>query len=609
MSRIHALPGRTRRTALLCVGSLLATGAGTVALTQAHAAAAALACSVGYTTDDWGSGFTATVTLTNAGTTAMEGWTLTYENTGDQQVGSGWNGAWSQAGRTVTVKNLDGNRTIAAGASVTPGATFTYSGANAAPTSFAVNSTACTGGTSTTPPTTPPPDGKADNPFAGARLYVNPEWSAKAAAEPGGSKVAGTSTAVWLDRIAAIAGAGGGMGVRAHLDEALRQANGEPLAITFVIYDLPGRDCAALASNGELGPDDLPRYKSEFIDPIAAAFADPTYKDLRITTVVEIDSLPNLVTNAGGRPTATPACDTMKANGNYVNGVGYALSRLGPIPNVYNYIDAGHHGWLGWDDNFGASADLFAQAARAAGSRPEYVAGFISNTANYGALKEPYFAVEDSVNGTSVRQSRWVDWNRYVDELSFAQAFRARAVRAGFPADVGMLIDTSRNGWGGTARPTGAGPRTTVDTYVDGGRTDRRIHLGNWCNQKGAGLGERPQAAPEPGIDAYLWVKPPGESDGASTAIPNDEGKGFDRMCDPTYTGNVRNGYNLSGALPNSPLSGHWFSAQFQELLKNAHPALQTHGPLADSSSARAMSAVDVGGARAVRPVLRGAEG
>jgi cellulose 1,4-beta-cellobiosidase len=420
----------------------------------------------------------------------------------------------------------------------------------------------------------PPTGDKADNPFAGAKLYVNPEWSAKAAAEPGGSRIANTSTSVWLDRIAAIEGVNGGMGLRDHLDEALVQSGGDPLAINVVVYDLPGRDCAALASNGELGPEELPRYKSEFIDPIASIVADPKYADLRITTVIEIDSLPNLITNAGSRPTATPQCDVMKANGNYVKGVGYALSKLGPIPNVYNYIDAGHHGWLGWDDNFGPSAELFAEAAKAEGSKLEYVHGFITNTANYGILDEPYYDIGDSVNGTSVRQSKWVDWNRYVDELSYAQAFRGRLVQAGFASDIGMLIDTSRNGWGGADRPTGPGPQTNVDTYVNGGKLDRRIHLGNWCNQAGAGIGERPQAAPEPGIDAYLWVKPPGESDGSSKEIPNDEGKGFDRMCDPTYTGNARNGNNMSGALGDAPVAGHWFSAQFQELMKNAHPAL-----------------------------------
>jgi cellulose 1,4-beta-cellobiosidase len=415
---------------------------------------------------------------------------------------------------------------------------------------------------------------REDNPYAGARVYVNPEWSAKAEAEPGGSRIANQPTGVWLDRRAAIEGVNGGMGVRDHLDEAVSQSGGQPLVIQFVVYNLPGRDCSALASNGELGPNDLPIYKSEFIDPIAEIMADPAYANLRIVTIVEIDSLPNLVTNTSGRPTAIPACDEMKQNGNYVKGIGYALAKLGAIPNVYNYIDAAHHGWIGWDDNFGASADLFAEAARAEGSTVNNVHGFIVNTANYTATREPHFTINDTVNGTSVRQSKWVDWNRYVDALSFAQAFRPRLVQAGFPSDIGMLIDTSRNGWGGSARPSGPGPQTSVDEYVNGGRLDRRIHLGNWCNQAGAGLGERPTAAPEPGIDAFVWIKPPGESDGASREIPNDEGKGFDRMCDPTYEGNLLNGNNMSGALPDSPLSGHWFSAQFQELMRNAHPPL-----------------------------------
>ncbi|MFD5560030.1 glycoside hydrolase family 6 protein [Kitasatospora griseola] len=419
---------------------------------------------------------------------------------------------------------------------------------------------------------------RVDNPFAGAGVYVNPEWSANAAAEPGGSAVANQPTFVWLDRIAAINGVNGGMGLRDHLNKAVQQAAGKPFVFQVVVYDLPGRDCAALASNGELGPTDLPRYKSEFIDPIASILADPAYANLRIVTTIELDSLPNLVTNAGGTATATPACDTMKANGNYINGVGYALAKLGAISNVYNYVDAGHHGWLGWDSNLQPTIDTIKQAATASGSTLGNVQGFVVNTANYGALHEPNFTVGDSVNGTTVRQSKWVDWNNYVDEASFAKAWRAKAVASGFNANVGMLIDTSRNGWGGANRPAGPGPKTSVDAYVDGGRIDRRFQTGNWCNQSGAGLGERPKAAPEDGIAAYVWVKPPGESDGASSAVSNDEGKGFDRMCDPTYTGNPRNNNNMSGALPNAPLAGHWFSAQFQELMRNAYPALGSSG-------------------------------
>ena len=200
--------------------------------------------------------------------------------------------------------------------------------------------------------------------------------------------------------------------------------------------------------------------------------------------------------------------------------------------------------------------------------------GFITNTANYSALTEPFFTINSTVNGTTVRQSKWVDWNFYIDELTYAQAFRNQLIADGFPSTIGMIIDTSRNGWGGSARPTATSTSTDLNTFVDQSRVDRRIHAGNWCNQSGAGLGERPRANPAPGIDAYVWIKPPGESDGSSTAIANTEGKGFDRMCDPTYTGNARNGNNMTGALPNAPISGAWFSAQFQQLMQNAFPAL-----------------------------------
>ncbi|MFB7650714.1 MULTISPECIES: glycoside hydrolase family 6 protein [unclassified Streptomyces] len=567
------------RTAMLAALTLVAGASGTaLAAHSASAGAAAAACTVDYKVqNDWGSGFTAAVTVTNNGA-ATSNWSLGWTYAGSQKVTGGWNAKVSQSGAAVTAANESYNGTLATGGSASFGFQATYSGANAVPATFTLNGVTCNadgGPTDPTDPTDPPETGdRVDNPYDGAEVYVNPEWSAKAAAEPGGSRIANQPTGVWLDRIAAINGVNGGMGLRDHLDEALTQKGSGELAVQLVIYNLPGRDCAALASNGELGPTEIDKYKTQYIDPIAEILADPKYAGLRIVTTVEIDSLPNLVTNVSGRPTATPNCDVMKANGNYQKGVGYALNKLGDIGNVYNYVDAGHHGWLGWDDNFGASADMFKTAATTEGATVADVHGFIVNTANYSALKEENFKIEDSVNGTSVRQSKWVDWNRYTDELSYAQAMRAKLVSIGFDQNLGMLIDTSRNGWGGTARPTGPGATTNVDTYVNGGRYDRRIHLGNWCNQSGAGLGERPQASPAAGIDAYVWMKPPGESDGASKEIPNDEGKGFDRMCDPTYEGNARNGNNPSGALPNAPVSGHWFSAQFQELMKNAYPPL-----------------------------------
>ncbi|MFL6124116.1 glycoside hydrolase family 6 protein [Actinophytocola sp.] len=551
----------------------------------ASPASAAPACRIDYSANNWGNnGFTANITVNNLGD-PITNWTLTFSFPGSQHVDSGWNATWTQAsGSTnVTATSASYNGALGTGASTQIGFNGSFTGTNTAPTSFSLNGTACTGQPPSDPgnptdPGTPPAGNRVDNPYVGATQYVNADWSALAAAEPGGSRVANQPTGVWMDRIAAINGTTGARGLAAHLDSAVQQdaANGSnALVFQVVIYDLPGRDCAALASNGELGPTDLDKYEHQYIDPIAAILARPAYANLRIVTVIEIDSLPNLITNVAPRETATPQCDTMKQNGNYVNGVGYALNKLGDVANVYNYIDAGHHGWIGWDDNLQPTIDIACQAARAQGATPADVWGFITNTANYSALKEPFFTANTVVGGKVLREvgGGWVDWNRYVDELGFAQDFRTKAASC-FGSSIGMLIDTSRNGWGGSARPTAASTSTDPVTFMNQSKVDRRIHLGNWCNQSGAGLGERPKAAPAAGIDAYVWIKPPGESDGSSSAIPNDEGKGFDRMCDPTYTGNPRNQNHMSGALPNAPLSGHWFSAQFQQLMANAFPPL-----------------------------------
>ncbi|MEV8124293.1 glycoside hydrolase family 48 protein [Streptomyces sp. NPDC085944] len=143
-------PGHRRRrrtarrwwTAALAALALPLTMLGTG---STPAQAAALQCSVDYKTNDWGSGFTAELTLTNRGSDAIDGWTLTYSYAGNQKLSNGWNGTWSQSGQNVTVKNASYNARIAAGAAVSTGGQFTYSGSNAAPTDFAVNGTSCVG--------------------------------------------------------------------------------------------------------------------------------------------------------------------------------------------------------------------------------------------------------------------------------------------------------------------------------------------------------------------------------------------------------------------------------------------------------------------------------
>ncbi|GAA2154886.1 cellulase family glycosylhydrolase [Actinomadura napierensis] len=149
-------------TGALCLAGALTAGAGADAVLGARPAHAAVACQVDYAKNDWGTGFTASLTVTNEGP-ALTGWKLQYSYAGDQKLSSGWSGVWSQSGKQVTVDHQSWNGSVASGGTLQVGANFTYSGANADPTAFTFNGTACNGGPPPTspPPTSPPPSGPA----------------------------------------------------------------------------------------------------------------------------------------------------------------------------------------------------------------------------------------------------------------------------------------------------------------------------------------------------------------------------------------------------------------------------------------------------------------
>lgn len=67
----------------------------------------------------------------------------------------------------------------------------------------------------------------------------------------------------------------------------------------------------------------------------------------------------------------------------YRDGVAYAIKQLN-LPNVVMYIDAGHGGWLGWNDNLNPGAKELANAYKAGGS-PKQFRGFATNVAGWNA--------------------------------------------------------------------------------------------------------------------------------------------------------------------------------------------------------------------------------
>jgi endo-1,4-beta-xylanase len=101
-------------------------------------------CHVTYTkTAEWAGGFTAQVVIANTGTTAINGWSLTFTFPGDQKITSNFNGGFSQSGKNATLTNASYNGAIAAGASVTVGFQGTWASNDTNPASFSINGTAC----------------------------------------------------------------------------------------------------------------------------------------------------------------------------------------------------------------------------------------------------------------------------------------------------------------------------------------------------------------------------------------------------------------------------------------------------------------------------------
>jgi cellulose 1,4-beta-cellobiosidase len=378
---------------------------------------------------------------------------------------------------------------------------------------------ACASGPSTQPkaigaPTAAPAPNV--NPFAGARFYVDPEFARMVGRAPTSTpedaarlkKVAAFPTAVWLESLETAKLAG------PTLDEALKQeaAGGGSVVPVFVVYNLPNRDCSAEGSRGELfvdkGGEAL--YQTQFIDVIAAAFA--AHPSQKVAVVLEPDSLPNLVTNL-----EVPTCAA--AEQIYRRGVAYAITKLS-MPNVYIYMDAAHAGWLGWPKNLPKAVTLFKEVITAAGG-PDRIRGFAVNVSNYDPPREP----KAKKNGPDDPSQ---------DEIGYAGDLAAGLAKAGI-ANKGFIIDTSRNG-----------------------KSEIRSTPGNWCNVKGAGLGERPKAAPAPNIDAYFWVKTPGESDGTS----DRKAARFDENC------------VSDDAMPGAPEAGELFAPYLIDLAKNANPPL-----------------------------------
>ena len=97
-------------------------------------------------TQDWGSGYEASYTITNNTSTALSAWTITFRLPSGQQMGTYWDATETASSNPYTFVNRNYNGDVPAnGGTVSFGFIVSYSGTFAPPTNCTVNGGPCSG--------------------------------------------------------------------------------------------------------------------------------------------------------------------------------------------------------------------------------------------------------------------------------------------------------------------------------------------------------------------------------------------------------------------------------------------------------------------------------
>jgi endoglucanase len=320
----------------------------------------------------------------------------------------------------------------------------------------------------------------------------------------------------------------------------------------LVAYNIPFRDCAQFSAGGATSPVE---YKA-WIDGFAAGIGSS-----QAVVLLEPDGLGIIpwynpfanrdtwVTNPNYEWCQPAEANSSTAAAQRFEMLKYAVDTLKANPGTSVYLDGTHSGWLGAGD----AADRLIQAGvgdadgfflnvsnyrlnshlQKYGTWVSKCIAFASNPASWGNghsewCASQYFPANPNDFSTWGLTDQW-----YADNVESQTWWYSESVLKHF------VIDTSRNG---------QGPWTPTTSYPD---------AQDWCNPPGRGLGVRPTA--DTGIallDAYLWIKIPGESDGECT-----RGLGPTGTVDPEW-----------GIV--DPGAGQWFPEMALQLAQNANPPL-----------------------------------
>jgi endoglucanase len=409
----------------------------------------------------------------------------------------------------------------------------------------------------------------------------------------------------------------------------------------FVAYNIPGRDCSQYSAGG--APSDA-AYDA-WIDAIGAALGDAKAVVLEepdaladlpgycgsayasdfpdITNTTRIDDIRYAVATLEQDPNISLYLDAGNSDWQNVGGMAETLvaadvqQTQGFFLNVSNYqYDTNSDFYGTWVSSCIAYATV--NEAQTPADALAAVASFVGTSVPTGAFASPAYPPTSPPGGcasqywnggapgtdiatlfgayTGVALSPFGVWS----ETSTTQDLNTSGIDASYASALGstvptthFIIDTSRNGLGPNSMQAYAGapydqPSSVISTLVAGG----------WCNPPGEGLGITPTAdtgvmlssldsylpGNPPLLDAYLWVKTPGQSDGQC-----DAAGGVRTWDDAAYTPPIVGWPSSTSAAfqtfdplwslqTNSvftdPAAGAWFSQQALMLAQDANPAL-----------------------------------
>ncbi|PVH96450.1 glycoside hydrolase family 6 protein [Periconia macrospinosa] len=260
----------------------------------------------------------------------------------------------------------------------------------------------------------------------------------------------------------------------------------------------------------------LPSYESLFLNPVVRIIREnPT---VGFVVIVEPGVIGKVVKFANVN---TTSCDNVRQS--WRQNIPITLRSL-ELPNVITYMDAAHGGWLGWKEVQREGAMEIANTWKNAGQLKQFC-GLAVNVASYNAWH-------------AIPSAPWskADWNPARNEQRYLNILRKNIRALNVTMPLFGIVDTSRAGVQGIRR-----------RWLD------------WCNVKYAGFGPLFNTnTKDSNVDALLWVKNGGFSDGSSVV-------------------NLRtDGSNCGGedAFKPMPARGDFSQAYFEMLLENSKPGM-----------------------------------